>query len=62
MLEGILSINIIVIIFPILGTRIIWRIYIDNVNLAFVRISKRNKSVEIISLNKNMVGRIYRVG
>ena len=37
---------------------IIWRIYIDNINLPFMRISKSSQCFKVISLNKDMVGGI----
>ncbi len=56
MAESIIIINIVVVIFPIPRTSIIWRIYVDYVYFLLVCICKYRESMIIISFDKNISG------
>lgn len=50
-----------IVVDKILIAGIVWRIDIYHVNLALVSISESSESFEVVTLDKDMVGRIGRV-
>ena len=54
MLKQIVTIHIIVIVYPICRTRIIRRIYVDEVNFTLMCLFKQFKRSKIVSLNEKI--------
>lgn len=62
MLVVIFAIDIIVIIYEVLIAGIIRRIYVDNIDFAFVSVSESCKGFEVITLNEDVIRCIRIIG
>ncbi len=56
MSEIVIRINIGIIIVEVLVAGVVWRINIDNINLAGVGVGESGKSFEIVALDQYMIG------
>ena len=62
MTVGILSVNIGIVIDEIFVARVVRRIDIDDINLAFVGVAEGCESFKVVALDKDMVGGIRSIG